>query len=329
MTTTPALQSSLVTGYFDTPGLSQSGMKDLAISPLRYWYLHINPDRPEKRETAEMTFGSALHCAVLQPAEFESRYVCELVPPDDCLVTMEHLRDWLRSNGVTPKGTKKAEVIAQVQKLEPLAPIYDVLLEQHRKDNEGKLVLSTEDWQRVIGAAESLRKEPLIEDILADGVAEVPMFVVDPETGVPLKARMDWLNPRVTFDLKTFSQQRGKSIDKCVAHAVFYEGYHIQAYFYSLIRAIASGDKKPSAAQNAPECVLAFVESTEPFETRLRTIRPRVGGEVNLLWERARHETRTLIRLYAECVERFGEKAWRYAQEVTPIDDSEIPGLSY
>jgi hypothetical protein len=46
------------------PGLSFSGMKDFAVSPLRYWYRNINPNRPPFEATPEMQLGSALHCAV-------------------------------------------------------------------------------------------------------------------------------------------------------------------------------------------------------------------------------------------------------------------------
>jgi hypothetical protein len=41
-------------------------MKDLAVSPLRYWHLNLNPNRPPRIETPEMQFGTALHCLVLE-----------------------------------------------------------------------------------------------------------------------------------------------------------------------------------------------------------------------------------------------------------------------
>jgi hypothetical protein len=59
MTSTIPMNAS-ASDYFASEGLSQSGLKDLAISPYRYWYLNINPDRPERKETPEMRFGSAL-----------------------------------------------------------------------------------------------------------------------------------------------------------------------------------------------------------------------------------------------------------------------------
>lgn len=323
--------------YFAASGLSNSGMKDLAVSPLRYWHLHINPDRPADEPTPAMQFGSAVHCAVLEPDAFLDRYACELVAEDypGCLTTMEDMRQWLKDHGISPNGTRKAEIAAQVQAVDSSVPIMDVLERQHAAENAGKVVFKAADWKRIHGAAQALLNEPRIQAILAAGQPEVSMFATDPETGVRLKARMDWVTPRLTLDVKTFSQQRGKSIDKSVTDAIWYEGYHKQGYLYSTIRTLQPGvDRRgsgPTARASAiPPFVLAFVESEEPHEVRIRELRPMDGGSVSMLWERARFEVHDLIRCYADCVKRFGlEKSWRYAQEVEPLYDEDIPQLAF
>lgn len=324
-------QAATSLDYYAAPGLSQSGMKDLAISPFRYWHKHVNPNRAPDEPTAPMIFGSALHCAVLEPEAFHDRYACEFSAADhlNILTTMDDLRAWLRDRDTPPKGKLKQDLVKQVQSIDPEAPIFDILSQAHFDEHIGKTFLSRSEWVRVHAAAESLLEEPRLRELISAGQAEVEMSVNDPETGVLLKAKMDFLTPRVTLDLKTFSQQRGRSIDKSVATAIINEKYHIQGYFYGLIRAIEAGDTKPSGAQNAPEHVVAFVESEEPYEVRLRSILPRTCGEVNLLWEQARIETRRLIRVYDECQKHFGDRPWRYAQDITPIEDSEIPGLAF
>lgn len=326
-------QGAMASGeYFAAPGLSCSGMKDLAISPLRYWYRRVNPDAPLEEPTPEMRFGSALHCAILEPSEFDKRYACELIPPEGCLVTMDDLRQWLKDHGVTPKGTRKADVTWQVQseasRLGCDVPILDVLQAGYAVVHEGKTVFKAEDWQRIRGAAEALRNEPRVQEILSEGQSEVAMFARDPETNVLLKAKMDWVRPTLTADLKTFSQQRGKSIDRCVTDAIWYEHYHWQAYLYSFIRSLQAGSGK-HGAQKAPEFVFPFVESDPPHEVRIRVLRPHIGGEVNVLWERARQQVHGLIRTYAKYSSHFGEKPWRYACEVDPVVDEEIPGLAF
>lgn len=308
--------------YYAMPGLSNSGMKDLAVSPLRYWHLHINPERPADEPTPEMKIGSALHCAVLEPEAFDKRYACEIIPPDGCLVTIEDLRGFLRDKGHAPKGTRKAEVVAQVQACDPNAPILDVLVERHAVEHAGKVIFKPEDWVRISGMTASLLDEPRVMSVLeATGTPESAIFAKDPETGVLLKGKLDWLAPTLTMDLKTFSQKRGKSIDRSVADAILYEQYYRQAYFYATLR----GWPKTFSG----EFVMAFVESESPYEVRLRVLRPKTGGNANLYWERARVEVRQLIRTYAECMEHFGDKPWRYAQEITPLADEEMPGLSY
>jgi hypothetical protein len=307
--------------YRAIPALSQSGMKDLAVSPYRFWYLNINPNRPERKETPEMQFGSAMHCAVLQPKDFQKRYACEVDAPKDCLETMDDLRAFIRSKGATPKGTKKAEAIAQVQSIEPEAPILDVLKAAHLKTHAGKVILSRSDWQRVNRATNSLRSEPRVEEILSVGEPEVPLFVDDPDTGVPLKGRLDWLRPKLILDLKSFTQKRDKSIDKSITDAIFYEGYYRQAYFYSKLRGW------PETWDG--DFVIAFVESEEPHEVRLRSLRPKSFGNVNLYWQKALLETRALIRSYADCLKEFGGRPWRYAQDINPLVDEEMPGLAY
>lgn len=308
--------------YFSAPGLSNSGMKDLAVSPLRYWHLHINPERPADEPTPEMQIGSALHCAILEPAAFDKRYACEAIPPEGCLSTIGDMRDWLKSKGVTPKGTLKVDIVAQVLAKDPSAPVLDLIVEKHAAEHAGKVIFPVESWLCIGGAAQAVRDEPRVNAILeAAGKPEAEIFGKDQDTGVLLKGKLDWLAPTLTLDLKTFTQKRGKSIDRSVADAILYEQYYRQAFMYALLR----GWPKEFSG----EFVMVFVESTPPHEVRLRVLRPKTGGNANLYWERARVEVRQLIRTYAECMAHFGDKPWRYAQEITALADEEMPGLSY
>lgn len=314
--------------YFAAPGLSNSDMKDLAVSPLRFWYRRVNPDAPLEEPSPEMRFGSALHCAILEPSEFDSRYACELIPPEGCLDAISDLRAALEAIGQKAHGSAKGPIIQQVRQALPNAPILSILEAEHAERNIGKAIFKADDWRRIQGAAEALRNEPRVQEILSEGQAEVAMFAHDPETGVLLKAKMDWIRPTLTADLKSFSQKRGKSIDHSVCDAIWYERYHWQAYLYSFIRSLQEGSGK-RGAQKAPEFVFIFVESDPPHEVRIRVLRPHIGGEVNMLWERARQQVHGLIRTYAKYSSHFGVQPWRYACEIDPVVDEEIPGLAF
>ena len=318
--------------YRAIPALSYSSLKDLAVSPTRFWHLNVRPDREPEEETPALIFGSALHAAVLEPDAFLDRYAREIDPEDfpGCLTTADTLKEHIRSRGGTPKGTTKAGWIEQIRSFDRTVPILSEMEAQSFAQNKGKTVLKVAEWDRVYAAAKALRDEPNVQDLLSQGEAEKIYMVKDPETGVQLKARMDWVRPEATADLKTFSQQRGKSIDQTVADAVFYEKYHWQGWLYSHIRSIAEGKAGVSGAQTAPPFMLCFVESEAPHETRIRLLRAKAAGSPSLLWESARIECRRLIRLYADCLAEFGtEKPWRWAQEMTAVADEEIRGLSY
>jgi hypothetical protein len=306
--------------YHASPGLSYSALKTLAVSPLRFWYEHINPDRPEREETPEMLTGSALHCAVLEPNQFASRYYTAVDAPEGTLDTIEDLRECLRSAGRHPKGTRKADLILQVQETCPYQPILAVLEAAHEAEHAGKAYLNPDQWQRVHGMAEALRSHAGLAEILREGRAEVPLSAVDPNTGVLLRCKLDWWRPDLTLDLKTFSQQRGKPIDRTIHDAIWYEKYHWQAWLYTHIRGILK-DRKP-------RYVIAFVESDPPHEVRIRELRP-TSPEVNVYWERARIDVTALIRLYAECRARFGDAPWRTDDGIRLLADEDVPQVGF
>ena len=77
MNTAEALTQDIQTGvyadisneaYHTGPGISKSQLDDFNICPARYRY-------GERKDTAALTFGAATHCAVLEPNEFEKRYM--------------------------------------------------------------------------------------------------------------------------------------------------------------------------------------------------------------------------------------------------------------
>lgn len=310
--------------YFNIPALSNSGMKDLAISPMRYWHLHINPERKEREETAAMKLGSALHCAVLEGDKvFDARYAAAIDPADFpvCLDTIADIRGWITDKGQKPKGTRKDEVIEQALGLMSIlgesVPILDQEKRIHAAKHAGKTILTPEEWRRVCGMTRSLTREPVIQQILSEGRSEVAYVVTDPETGVKLKAKMDWVRPGMIFDLKSFSQNRGKSIDKSVADAIYYEGYHRQAGMYDHIQTIAEGQ--------AGSFIFGFVESEEPNEVRI----VQVQDAGNLYWQMAKVDVKAHIRLYAECWAKFGDKPWRTEQQVEVLEDEDLKAIGY
>lgn len=302
--------------YLQIKGLSHTGMKALAISPLRYWHLFVNPDRPVTESTPAQKLGTALHCAVLEPEEFPNRYVEALdeTKYPGALRTIEHLRDYLRKGGETPKGTKKDDVIKQVLAMDPEAPVWDVITSEYGRINTGKIMLFPDEWERVTGMAAAVTAEPFVQQVMKTGRAEVTKL--GELEGIPVKCRLDWVNDEWVIDLKTLAAPKNKPIDKAVALAIMNEQYYRQAYLYRTL----CGRKR---------FAFVFVESEPPYDVRVRELGPVTDGSVNLYWEMARLEVKKLLQTYAEYSKHFGEKPWRYAQEVAALRDEEMPAMAY
>ena len=61
--------------YHRQPDVSKSQLDTLDLSPAIFYARHRDPNRPEPVTKAGQLEGNLAHCAVLEPDEFESRYV--------------------------------------------------------------------------------------------------------------------------------------------------------------------------------------------------------------------------------------------------------------
>ncbi len=315
--------------YHTLPGMSNSGLSDFIESPLLYWHKHVQPGREAEEPTPFMQFGTAVHCAVLEPSEFDKQYCAKFEAPEGCLRTVADLRAHANSLGHKLPGTKKADMIATMRSgIDCDVEIFDELEETYNSENVGRIQFGHDAWLNINGAAQALRDEPELQKILGDPTGKAERKFTVKCRGLMLRSMMDWTTNTETIDLKTISRKRGEPFDKTVTRAIWYEGYYRQAYFYSLVRSIAAGDDPPNAA-NAPEFIFVFVESSPPYETRIRRMKPKTFGAANLLWTTAEYRVETALKSYGEYVAHFGERRWRYAQTVEPLMDEEFPQVAY
>jgi len=61
--------------YHECAGLSASAIKLLLDCPARYYHKYLNPNTENKKDTEALLTGSAFHTLVLEPHEFDNRYV--------------------------------------------------------------------------------------------------------------------------------------------------------------------------------------------------------------------------------------------------------------
>ena len=154
--------------YHAGPGISQSALSVVARSPLHYWARYVDPNREPSKQTDAMRLGTAIHMAVLEPAEFGRRY--HAAPSVD-------------------RRTKEGKAEYQAA--------------SERAETEGAMLLPLDDAMTCLAIAQQVRKHPTARRLFADGRAEQSIYWTDRETGLLCRARPDWLTGRMMVDLKS------------------------------------------------------------------------------------------------------------------------------
>lgn len=179
--------------------VSNSGLGDVLQSPFHYWARHLNPDCPLEREKAGQLEGTLAHCAILEPDQFEARYV---VGPDCSRAT----KVW-------------KEFAAQAEA-------------------DGKTAIKPDQYEAAMRQGDSVRKNTQAAEVLAKGLPEVSAFWIDPETGVLCRCRPDWVHQAegdrvILVDVKTYSDASPEEFARQVARkgyarqdAMYSEGYY-------------------------------------------------------------------------------------------------------
>ncbi|MHC5536685.1 PD-(D/E)XK nuclease-like domain-containing protein [Singulisphaera rosea] len=335
--------------YHAAQGLSCSGIKHLTVSKLNYWHRNLNPAREPEDDNGARRFGKAVHSFALEPERFASSFAMKLSPEDypGALVTMEDMKAFLEANNLPKSGKKKSDLAERILASGLPAMVWDQELSRHASLHAGKTFLTKEESRKIAAAAEVLAADPYASAALSGGMPEVSFFVRDPETGVMLKARMDYVRPRSTVDLKTFSNSRGKPVEKAIFEAIYYEGYHLQCVFYNQVRELArqqlSAGEIPTFGEVSEQWlkdftdtpdhgfVLIFIESSEPYDLRMILLKQAEasGADLNVFWSSAELRISDMKRLYAECLEKYGNGPWRDQLPPHLLEDTDMPQLLF
>ena len=86
---------------------------------------------------------------------------------------------------------------------------------------EGQIPLTRPEWQQVRAMADAVLSHPLAAALFTDGRPELSLFTTDPETGVELRTRPDWIG-RTIVDLKTTINANPADFDR-IAWTYHYE----------------------------------------------------------------------------------------------------------
>lgn len=178
--------------YFSLPSINFSGLSTFKKSPAHYFAEYLAPDREPRVETPAMRLGSAIHCYILEPEAFNTRYA------------------------VAPEGLDRRtkEGKAAFAELEA----------------SGKTVISATDYKTAEGVARSLRAHPLAGDVFDNLIFREQVFTWDdPITGEPCKAKIDgYTQDGILIDIKSTEDASTDSFMRSIARY----GYHRQAAWY-------------------------------------------------------------------------------------------------
>lgn len=244
---------------------------------------------------------------------------------------------------VGTRAATKDDWIEQLLKLDPEAKVWDHMVSCHFASHQGKVAIEPKDDRRVRIAAHMISQHPDGGGLFSGGYSEVSIFWHCHITGVPMKARVDYLKLRALIDLKTFSNQQGKPVNKAIEHSIANYRYNVQHAFYD--QAVLMGRKLvaelgpdciyPSseeladaqtdfcerwcAAEGPPVFVFVFQQSGIAPVTRVRKM-PReeiFKGSMRLI--------ENIAFKWRECAETYGTDPWIDVEPMDQIDDEAIP----
>lgn len=195
------MQLGLIAGqsnedYHAGPGISNSGISQILRSPAHYYARYLDPNREPQVQTPAMAAGTALHTAILEPDEFDSRYI------------------------VKPGNIDRRTTIGKQ------------LFADFEIQAAGRIIIDREDYDGYMRCAAAAHQHPTIKFLLGKGHAEQSVYAKHPGTGLLVKCRPDYLavdgSDLLLLDLKTTDDARPEAF----ARSAWNYGYHRQSAFY-------------------------------------------------------------------------------------------------
>lgn len=166
---------------------------------------------------------------------------------------------------------------------------------------EGRVPVHVDDYQIAQAMADKVREHPTAGPLFASGNAEVSLVATDPETGVRLKARPDWINSDGTIvDYKTAVSSEVDAFSRKAADF----GYHIQEAWYRHVAQLLK-------LHDNPRFLFVVQEKEAPYEVSVFEYQDAIDKA------ESKRQMREAINIYQRC---SAEDNWPgRSPEVTPI----------
>lgn len=177
--------------YHSGPGISKSGLDHIAHCPSSLPWSREAPVDEEKLKA--MDFGTALHCLLLEPEEFDKQFI---VAPKFNLRTNAGKEEW----------------------------------ENFQLEHDDKIIMTAEEWRKLQIMQGSVMAHPTARWIFEQaGVNEASIYWTDDDTGEMCRIRPDRIltDHHIIVDVKTVA-----GMDSFYWHAVDFR-YFVQDAMYS------------------------------------------------------------------------------------------------
>lgn len=357
--------------YFALPALSASGIKDLAASPMLFWakcdWLSEKARKEKAKREAEekihRTIGKAYHCRILEgPEAYVTRFACEL-SAEQCEGALESTdqikaaingfgqKPWSKVPDELPNGqayeraARKEDWIRQLIAQDPDARILANLQQQHREANAGKSFVPSDAHDEIEISARMIEADPDNRHAVQGGYPEVVLIWTDEATGVPMKARVDYLKIKAIVDLKTIANEH-RSIENAIRRSIANYAYNFQPRVYAegvaAVKKVLRADPLAWALRddwNAEQCAAAhawrekwvahedepdfwFLFQAKPPAPVTRLVRYPLHGTTNMI-------TGDIVRScqikFRKLSETYGTSPWLDLAPPYDIADEDIP----
>lgn len=342
--------------YHADPSFSRSGIEDLLVSPLVYWARSaFNPRRPAETKSAAQRLGSAYHKMLLEgPDAFEAAYWVKPCQADypDALANSDAIKAWLKDRGQKQSGALP-DLIDRARSVDPDVEIWPAIRDEMAAMNASKEPLSKDDWVEIQMAKAVLERMPALAEAFTDGFSEVSVFWVDEETGVPMKARKDFLKTGKLIDLKTFGNVMDKPIAAAVASEIARNKYYIQPPVYQDAHKAARQMYAEHGLSVIDEGPIALTDATRKTIDEIFTAAPRFffvfvqtggvpdmigrewkrtetfgnqGATVNEYYRHGHNVYRLGMKRFRDCLQHYGpDVPWITDHGIRPFVTEDFP----
>lgn len=167
----------------------------------------------------------------------------------------------------------------------------------------GEVPIHVDDYNKAVAMAQAVGAHPEAARLFEEGDAEISLYAQDPNSGVRLRGRADWITQLdgrlIIVDFKTAATANPQEFARAAANY----SYHIQAAWYRRLAQLLELDASPAF-------VFVVAEKDAPHLVSVVEFDAEAMAEGERLMRKA-------IQIFARCVET---KEWPgYGTEITPI----------